>query len=71
MLNILEITHDLSQVLQKKDRNIANAMKFVQVTKQLLESMRKDGWDSLMDKKRAFGMKHNISIPNMDDKLVL
>ena len=71
MLNILGITHDLSQALQKKDQNIANAMKLVQVTRKSLESMRNDGWDSLMDKTCTFFVKHNIHIPNMDDKWVL
>ena len=42
MLNILGITHNLSQALQKKDQNIANAMKLVQATRKSLESMRND-----------------------------
>jgi len=67
MLNILGITLDLSQALQKKDQNIANAMKLVQVTRKSLESMGKDGWDSLMDKTRTFCVKHKIHISNMDD----
>ena len=46
-------------------------MKLVQVTRQLLESIRKDGWHSLIDKTRVFCVKHNISIPNMDNKWVL
>ena len=54
MLNILGITHDLSQALQKKDQNIANAIKLVQVTRKSLESMRNDGWNSLIDKTRTF-----------------
>ena len=71
MLNILGISHNLSQALQKKDQNITNAIKLIQATRQLLELMIKDGWESLMDKTRAFCLEHNISIPNMDDKWVL
>jgi len=71
MLNILGISHNLSQALQKKDQNITNAIKLIQATRQLLELMIKDGWESLMDKTRAFCLEHNISIPNMDDKCML
>ena len=63
MSNILGITHDLSQALQKKDHNIANAVKLVQITRQLLEL--------ITNKIFAFCMKHNIYIPNVDDKWVL
>jgi len=54
MLNILGITHDLSQALQRKDQNIANAMKLGRIIRGQLESMRNDGWDSLMDKHVLF-----------------
>ena len=54
MLNILGVTHDLPQALQKKDQNTANAMKLVQVTRKSLESMRNDRWNSLMDKTCTF-----------------
>ncbi|XP_043809053.1 uncharacterized protein LOC122722419 [Manihot esculenta] len=33
MRKILEITHDLSQVLQRRDQNIVNAMQLVKVSK--------------------------------------
>ena len=71
MLNILGIAHDLSQALQKNDQNIANATKLSQATRKSLESMRNDGWDSLIDKTCTFCVKHKVPIPNMDDKWLL
>nr|KYP54913.1 hypothetical protein KK1_001113 [Cajanus cajan] len=42
MKNILGITHELSQALQKSDQDIVNAMKLVSVSKQILQAMRDD-----------------------------
>jgi hypothetical protein len=36
MKSVLGITNELSQALQQKDRDIMNAMKFVEVSKQHL-----------------------------------
>ena len=68
MLAILGITHDLSQALQKKDQNIANAMDLVKTTKQQLETMRKDGLRTIVHKTSTFCEKHGISVPSMSDK---
>jgi len=54
--------------LQKKDQIIANAMDLVKITKRQLETMRKDGWDTLMHKISTFCEKHGISVPHMSDK---
>nr|KYP46931.1 hypothetical protein KK1_031413 [Cajanus cajan] len=43
MNNILGITHELSQALQRSDQDIVNAMKLVSVSKQKLQAMRDDG----------------------------
>jgi hypothetical protein len=43
MRNILGITNDLSQALQRKDQDIVNAMTFVKVSKARLQNMREDG----------------------------
>nr|KYP70109.1 hypothetical protein KK1_009317 [Cajanus cajan] len=42
MKNILGITHELSQALQRSDQDIINAMKLVSVSKQRLQAMRDD-----------------------------
>ncbi|XP_021834644.1 zinc finger MYM-type protein 1-like [Prunus avium] len=49
MKRILGITNDLSQALQKKDQDIVNAMDLVKICKGRLQSMRDNGWDSLLD----------------------
>ncbi|XP_041999736.1 uncharacterized protein LOC121749213 [Salvia splendens] len=45
MRKLLGITHDLSQVLQKKDQDIVNAMNLVKVAKTRLQAMREKGWE--------------------------
>jgi hypothetical protein len=49
MRNILGITNELSQALQRKDQDILNAMKLVEISKLRLQVMREDGWNSLFE----------------------
>ena len=70
MKSILGITNDLSQALQRKDQDIENAMRLVQVSKLRLQLMRDNGWSSVMDEVCTFCGKHNIDVPNMDDMYV-
>ncbi|CAL9012428.1 unnamed protein product [Prunus brigantina] len=67
MKRILGITNDLSQALQKKDQDIVNAMDLVKICKGRLQSMRDNGWDSLLDQVSFFCGKYHIEIPKMDD----
>ena len=67
MKDILGITNELSQALQRNDQDIVNAMKLVGVCKQRLEIMRKNGWNSLLSEVSKFCLKHDIDVPNMDD----
>ncbi|KAK3219009.1 hypothetical protein Dsin_012979 [Dipteronia sinensis] len=48
MKTILGVTNELSQTLQKKDQDIVNAMNLVQTSKERLQTMRDDGWDSCL-----------------------
>ncbi|XP_021827657.1 zinc finger MYM-type protein 1-like [Prunus avium] len=66
-IEILGITNDLSQALQKKDQDIVNAMDLVKICKGRLQSMRDNGWDSLLDQVSFFCGKYHIEIPKMDD----
>jgi hypothetical protein len=50
MKSVLGITNELSQALQRKDQDIVNTMKLVEVSKQRLQSMREEGWNSLFEK---------------------
>lgn len=71
MLNILGMTHDLSQALQKKDQNIVDAINLVKIAKRILQMTRDDGCDSLIDKVSVFRNKHDICVPNIDDVFVV
>ncbi|XP_059651789.1 uncharacterized protein LOC132299284 isoform X1 [Cornus florida] len=43
---VLGITNELSKALQRRDQDIVNSMSLVKVSKQRLQMMREDGWDS-------------------------
>ena len=66
MKNILGITNDLSQALQRKDQDLINAMALVAVCKQRLQAMRDNGWNSLLEEVFLFCESHSIITPNMD-----
>ncbi|XP_057734884.1 uncharacterized protein LOC130950415 [Arachis stenosperma] len=70
MKNILEITNELSQALQRNDQDIINAMALVKVSKQWLQTIRDDGWSLLLDEVSLFCDKHNITDPKIDDIFV-
>ncbi|KAM5585528.1 zinc finger MYM-type protein 1-like [Rosa sericea] len=72
MRQVLGVTNDLSQALQKNDQDIVNAMDLVKACKQQLQTMREDEceWDNFLDKVYSFCGKHGIRIPNMDDVFV-
>jgi hypothetical protein len=42
MKNVLGITNELSQALQRKDQDILKAMKLVEISKLRLQAMRED-----------------------------
>ena len=67
MKTILGVTNELSQTLQKKDQDIVNAMNLVQTSKERLQTMRDDGWDSCLNQVSSFCVKHRIRVINMDD----
>ncbi|KAL4605598.1 hypothetical protein ACB092_09G041100 [Castanea dentata] len=67
MKGVLGISNELSQALQRKDQDIVNAMKLVDISKQRLQVMRDDGWNSLLEEVSAFCEKNNIDVPDMDD----
>ncbi|XP_025703831.1 uncharacterized protein [Arachis hypogaea] len=70
MKNILGVTNELSQELQRNDQDIVNAMALVKVSKQRLQNIRDDGWSLLLDKVSLFCDKHDITVLIMDDIFV-
>ncbi|KAL5543108.1 hypothetical protein UlMin_010818 [Ulmus minor] len=67
MKTILGITNELSQVLQKDDQDIVNAMDLVKLCKQQLQMMRDIGWNSLVDAVSDFCVEQNIDVLNMEN----
>jgi hypothetical protein len=65
--SVLGITNELSHALQRKDQDIMNSMKLVEVSKQCLQAMREDGWNSLFKEVYVFCTKNIIIIPNIND----
>ncbi|XP_030505402.2 uncharacterized protein LOC115720392 [Cannabis sativa] len=65
--NILGITNELSQVLERGDQDIVNAMDLVRVCKKQLQMMRDNGWNSLMEEVSDFCVEMNIDVLNMDN----
>jgi hypothetical protein len=67
MKNVLGISNELSQALQKKDQDIVNAMNLVDIANERLQTLRDDGWEPLLEEVNLFCIEHAIKIPNMDD----
>ncbi|KAJ9183036.1 hypothetical protein P3X46_006955 [Hevea brasiliensis] len=63
MKKILGITYELSQVLQRRDQDIVNAMIW-------LKSQNVDGWDSLLPELLEFCGKYDIVVLDMEDVYV-
>ncbi|XP_074364261.1 uncharacterized protein LOC141705088 [Apium graveolens] len=60
------ITNDLSQGLQRKDQDLANALCLVNVSKKMLQTFRDDGWNELIVDVSKFCEKFEIDVPDMD-----
>ena len=68
MNEVLGITSDLSLVLLKKDQNVANAMRLVEVWKRRSQHMRDiDQFELFLNKVCAFCEKYDIDVLDMDD----
>ncbi|XP_021855585.2 uncharacterized protein [Spinacia oleracea] len=55
---------------KKKDQDIVNAMSLVSLTKERLQDMRENGWESLIETTTSFCDKNGITIIDMDDVFV-
>ncbi|XP_022866731.1 zinc finger MYM-type protein 1-like [Olea europaea var. sylvestris] len=65
MFEILAITHDLSQALQKKDQDIQNAMRLLNLCKCTLQNLRENCWDTLFSRVIEFCIDRHILVSNM------
>ena len=67
LLTIFGITNQLNLSLQRKEQDIVNVMRLVNVTKEQLQTLRGEGWYSHLEKVTSFCNKYDIFVPKMDD----
>ncbi|XP_075091691.1 uncharacterized protein LOC142171880 [Nicotiana tabacum] len=67
MVKVLAMSNELSNILQKKDQDIINAVVFLDITKKRLQDMSKTGWKSLLHDASSFCDRHDILIPKIDE----
>ncbi|XP_073041798.1 uncharacterized protein [Primulina eburnea] len=70
MREIMEITDVLCQTLQRKSQDILNAMELVSSTKKVLQELRDDKWDDLLEKVKSFCVARNIDVPDFSAQYV-
>ncbi|XP_017617872.1 uncharacterized protein LOC108462437 [Gossypium arboreum] len=68
---IIGITYIICQLLQQKSQDTVNAMYLVSSTKALIQKLREDGWNNLLEVVKAFCEKHNIEVLDMDSLYVV
>ncbi|XP_062155171.1 uncharacterized protein LOC133863225 [Alnus glutinosa] len=62
MKEIMGITDVLCQALQQKSHDILNVIHLVPVAKKLIQKLRDDNWDKLLDDVVSFSKKFEIDI---------
>ena len=70
MLLILGHANALSISLQRKDKDILEAMQEVKLTKKKFQQIRDDGWDSLLEKSHSFCEEYNIPKLDMEEQYI-
>ncbi|KAG6660505.1 hypothetical protein CIPAW_03G111900 [Carya illinoinensis] len=70
MKEIIGITDILCQVLQQKSQDILNAMNMVSTTKGLIQKLRNEGWENLLENVVSFFNKFDIDIPKLSSRYV-
>ncbi|XP_073138885.1 uncharacterized protein [Henckelia pumila] len=59
-------TSSQAEVLQKKSQVIFTAMRFVYTTKNVLQSLREDGWEEFLQEVTTFCSKHDVYVPDFN-----
>ncbi|XP_074377760.1 uncharacterized protein LOC141719283 [Apium graveolens] len=70
MKNVLGITNELSQALQRKDQDLLNAMDLVKAAKIKFHNLRENGLECLFEETYEFCNKNLITIPRMEEVFV-
>ncbi|XP_012833666.1 PREDICTED: zinc finger MYM-type protein 1-like [Erythranthe guttata] len=66
MERIMGVTDVLCQALQQRSQDILNAMHLVSTTKQLLQNLRDDGWNSFLNDVNLFCQSNEVEMPDMN-----
>ena len=70
ILNLLKetlwITNVFCQALQQQSQDIVNAIQLVATTKALIQKLREEGWDSLLNEVKLLCQHHHIDVPNFN-----
>ncbi|KAJ9542947.1 hypothetical protein OSB04_029453 [Centaurea solstitialis] len=66
MKEIMGITDKLCQTLQQKSQDIVNALALVSTTKTLIQKLRDEGWETLLDQVVSFCNNNSILVPDMN-----
>jgi len=66
MKNVMGIIDMLCQALQQKSQDILNAMHLVTTTKTLIQKLRDDYWETLLEEVTSFCKHQDIEVPDMD-----
>ena len=60
------ITDVLCQALQQKTQDILNVIHMVSSTKMLIQKLREDDWNSLLENVLSFYEEHDLSVPDLN-----
>ncbi|KAH1075177.1 hypothetical protein J1N35_027505 [Gossypium stocksii] len=71
MKEVLGITDNFCQVLQRRSQDILNVMNLVSITKYLFQKLRDDGWDELLKNMISFFETWELDFPNMNDQYIV
>lgn len=70
MKKLFGVANELNYALQKKDQDIVEAMSLVELTKERLQLIRNDEWETHLRLTTYFCEKNGVEVPKMDDAYV-
>ncbi|TYH24740.1 hypothetical protein ES288_A03G115100v1 [Gossypium darwinii] len=71
MKEVLGITDNLCQALQRRSQDILNAMSLVLTTKDLIQKLRDDGWNELLKNVISFFETSELDFPYMNAQYIV
>uniref|UniRef100_A0ACD5TQI6 Uncharacterized protein n=1 Tax=Avena sativa TaxID=4498 RepID=A0ACD5TQI6_AVESA len=69
MVRLLSWTGDLSFLLDQEGKNIVRAMNLIEPVKDVLQNLRVNQWDELLEEVKNFCVAVSIPVPRMDDNM--